>query len=98
MKIARLLLLIVGIACAVVTVSFSQSWNMDGTSSVTELRIGYEPSPWFRREVRDGVSEYEVNFLSGSVLFALGAVASFWAYARLGRLSENSNRGEIAPS
>jgi hypothetical protein len=85
MRALRLLVLILGVACLVVTFSVNYSRTATAGGEVSELRIGFEPSPWVRREVRDGAGSFEVNILSGSALFALGAAACFAVYGLLGR-------------
>jgi len=89
MKAPRLVLLIVGIACTVVFLSVSYRHTITNDSDVSELRIGFEPSPWFRRtrqEARDGVRvSSEFNLISWSSVFGLAAVGSFLGYARLRR-------------
>ncbi len=96
MKLLRLFLFLLGVACLVVAASKNYSQTVTKAGKDSELRIGFEPSPWVRREIRDGVASSEVNFLSGSALFALGAVASVWAYARLGRTRPSGMSAEPA--
>ena len=92
MKVLRLLCLLLGIACLVVTASVNHSRTVTAAGDVSELCVGFEPSPWVRREVRDGAPSWEVNVLSASALFALGAAVCFWGYARLGRASAGPDR------
>jgi hypothetical protein len=92
MKVLRLFLLLLGVACLVVTASVNYSRTVTAAGEVSELRIGFEPSPWVRREVRDGVASSKLNVLSGSALFALGAAVCFGAYARLGRVPAGPDR------
>ena len=88
MKALRLALLVVGIACTVVFLSVNYNRTVTTAGEVSELRIGFEPSPWLKREVRDGAGSSEVNVVSWSSVFALVAVATFLAYARSGKAEQ----------
>ncbi len=89
----RRVLLIVGIACTVVFLSVNYTRTITTGSDLSELRIGFQPSPWFKREFRDSGNSSELslgnsselNLLSWSSVFALAAVASFLGSARLGK-------------
>jgi len=87
MKVLRPMLLFLGLACLVIVASVNHSRTVTTAGEVSDLRIGFEPSPRIRREVRDGAASWRMNVLSGSALFALGAAGCFWLYARLGRAS-----------
>jgi hypothetical protein len=94
MKALRLALLIVGIACTVVFLSVNYTRTVTPAGDVSELRIGFEPSPWLKR---DGAGS-EVTLVSWSSVFALVAVAAFLVYARLGKAGQADAAVRAEPS
>ena len=105
MKPLRALLLLLGIVCAVQLFCMRYvTWYGSPEGDLTQLTLGCPWSPWFEREVRDGVVNMRVNPLSWSTLFGLAALGCFLAYARLrtyppfNRDAESSERSADVPS
>ena len=83
MKALRLNLLVLGIGCALIFFSFHSTTTVTDEGDVFQFRMGFDPSPWVKREVRDGVGSLEINLCSWSLAFGLAAVGSLLAYGQL---------------
>jgi hypothetical protein len=90
MKLIRFLLLIAAIACLVVFFSFSYQRKITNGSETTELRIGFQPSPWAVWVSREGASSSSVNLLSWSTVFLLASVGCSFGYSRIGSAEKTS--------
>lgn len=84
-RLLRIALLVVGISCTVIFCSVNYERTITDGREISDLRIGFEPDPWYRLEVTPEKTSSAAYFVTWSGAFMVLAIICFTAYARLPR-------------
>ena len=101
-RCARVVLLVIGIACLVVFFSLNAEYRLTPDGEWSKWAFGFTPSPWFVYDRGPHGLSYGVRVISASWLFGAAAAAAFWLRQRfashdsLDRNAELVKKREIA--
>jgi hypothetical protein len=84
-RVVRVVLLVVGLGCAVVFFSVNGTVRPGPAGDETHWVIGFQPSPWLRYDHGADGFQLLIVPLSWSWLFGAAALVAFNLYHRLGR-------------